>query len=198
MQVTLFNYACFSHSRAIDNKSLRQQVKQKYGVGVRRLDNFTLCALAAVAELGDEIKAYKKLSLISCAQYFSIELIQQMLQDIKQNRAMRPLDFVATVGNAANFYIAKEFSIDGSNLFIGADEDALTKSLLLSALEIKTDKEAAVILLIWQETEQQRFCHALLLGETQEQHSKYPRQQNLNHLEELSTIDLPVVLDVNL
>ena len=92
MQVTLFNYACFSHSRAIDNKSLRQQVKQKYGVGVRRLDNFTLCALAAVAELGDEIQAHKKLSLISCAQYFSIELIQQMLQDLKQNRAMRPLD----------------------------------------------------------------------------------------------------------
>jgi hypothetical protein len=198
MEMTLFNYACFSHSRTLDNKSLRQQVKQKYAVGVRRLDNFTLCALAAVAELGTDVKAFNKLSLISCAQYFSIELIQQMLLDLKQNRAIRPLDFVATVGNAANFYIAKEFSIDGSNLFIGADEDALKKSLLLSALETKSDKEAAVILLVWQETEQQRFCHALLLGETKEQHNTYPQQQHLSHLNELATMDLPVVLEVNL
>ena len=198
MEITLFNYACFSHSRTLDNKSLRQQVKQKYAVEVRRLDNFTLCALASVAELGVEIQAYKNLSLISCAQYFSIELIQQMLLDLKQNRAIRPLDFVATVGNAANFYIAKEFSIDGSNLFIGADEDALKKSLLLSALETNSNKEAAVILLVWQETERERFCHALLLSNTKEQHGMCPQRQNLNHLNELSTMDLPALLNVNL
>lgn len=200
MQVTLFNYACFSHSRAIDNKSLRKQVKQKYAVEVRRLDNFTLCALAAVAELKTEIKAFKNLSLISCAQYFSIELIQQMLLDLENNRAIRPLDFVATVGNAANFYIAKEFSIDGSNLFIGADEGALKKSLLLCALEAKSEKEAGVILLIWQETELERSCHALLLGGTQEEHKVYPQQQNVNDLdlEGFATMDLPVVLKVSL
>ncbi|WP_339724011.1 hypothetical protein [uncultured Paraglaciecola sp.] len=198
MQITLFNYACFSHSRDIDNRSLRQQIKQKYAVGVRRLDNFTLCALAAVAELGTSKAAYKKLSLISCAQYFSIELIQQMLLDLKQNRAIRPLDFVATVGNAANFYIAKEFSISGSNLFIGADVDALKKSLLLSALEAQSDKEAAVILLIWQETELERVCHALLLGDTKEQHNSYPQHQNLSHLNVLATMDLPAVLEVSL
>ncbi len=198
MQMTLFKYARFSHNRTIDNKTLRQQVKQKYELAVRRLDNFTLCALGAVAELGTEIQTFKTLSLISCAQYFSIELIQKMLLDLRQNLAIRPLDFVATVGNAANFYIAKEFAIDGSNLFIGADEDALAKSLLLSALECKSDKEAAVVLLIWQETEQERFCHALLLGDTQEQHSMYPQQQNLKNIDELSTMDLPAVLTINL
>jgi hypothetical protein len=198
MQVTLFDYACFSHSRALDNKSLRKQVKQKYAVEVRRLDNFTLCALAAVAELKTEIQAYSDLSLISCAQYFSIELIQQMLQDLEKNRAIRPLDFVATVGNAANFYIAKEFSIDGSNLFIGADENALNKSLILSALETNSNKEAAVILLVWQETELERFCHALLLGGTIKKHDMFPKRQNLRQLNELSAIDLPVVLNLNL
>lgn len=198
MQVTLFDYACFSHSRVLDNKSLRKQVKQKYAVEVRRLDNFTLCALAAVAELKTEIQAYSDLSLISCAQYFSIELIQQMLQDLEKNRAIRPLDFVATVGNAANFYIAKEFSIDGSNLFIGADENALNKSLILSALETNSNKEAAVILLVWQETELERFCHALLLGGTIKKHDMFPKRQNLRQLNELSAIDLPVVLNLNL
>ncbi|MBL4576260.1 MAG: hypothetical protein JKY51_09225 [Opitutaceae bacterium] len=196
--MTLFKYASFSHERTLDNKSFRQQVKQKYGLAVRRLDNFTLCALGAVAELGDQVQTFKSLSLISCAQYFSIELIQKMLLDLQKNVAIRPLDFVATVGNAANFYIAKEFSINGSNLFIGADEDALTKSLLLSALETQSNNEAAVILLIWQETEQQRFCHALLLGNTQEQHSILPLQTDLRNITTLSTMDLPVVLDVNL
>ncbi|MBU3003508.1 hypothetical protein [Paraglaciecola arctica] len=198
MQITLYNYACFTHSRALDNKSLRQQIKQKYAVAVRRLDNFTLCALGAVAELGTKNLDFKKYSLISCAQYFSIELIQQMLLDLKQNRAIRPLDFVATVGNAANFYIAKEFSIGGSNLFIGADTDALKKSLMLSALETNADVEAAVILLIWQETELERVCHALLLGAPQAQHNIYPKLQDLSQLSSLATIDLPAVVDVNL
>jgi hypothetical protein len=198
MQMTLFKYANFSHGRATDNKTLRQQIKQKYGLAVRRLDNFTLCALGAVAELGTEIQTFNSLSLISCAQYFSIELIQRMLLDLQQNLAIRPLDFVATVGNAANFYIAKEFAIDGSNLFIGADEDALSKSLLLSALETKSNKEAAVILLVWQETEQERSCHALLLGDTQKQHGIYPQQLNVRNIDKLSTIDLPAVLTVNL
>ena len=130
MQLTLLKYANFSHSRDIDNKNLRQQVKQKYGVAVRRLDNFTLCALAAVAELGGDIHHYKKLSLISCAQHFSIELIQQMLLDLQQNHAIKPLDFVATVGNAANFYIAKEFAIDGCNLFVGADKARFRKQVV--------------------------------------------------------------------
>ena len=198
MKLTLLNYACFSHSRDQDNKSLRKQVKQQYGVAVRRLDNFTLCALAAVAELGDDITRYKKLSLISCAQYFSIELIQQMLLDLQQNRAIKPLDFVATVGNAANYYIAKQFAIDGSNLFIGADENALNKSLVLSALEADSDKDAAVVLLIWQETEQQRSCHALLLSETQEQQQSLPLHQGIQNLSELAAIDLPAILEVEI
>ncbi|WP_299082030.1 hypothetical protein [uncultured Paraglaciecola sp.] len=197
MQLTLLKYANFSHSRDIDNKNLRQQVKQKYGVAVRRLDNFTLCALAAVAELGGDIHHYKKLSLISCAQHFSIELIQQMLLDLQQNHAIKPLDFVATVGNAANFYIAKEFAIDGCNLFVGADKDALSKSLLLSALETQTDTASAILLLIWQETEQQRSCHALLLAHPQ-LHSHYTSKQNLKNLNELATMALPAIIDVTL
>ena len=196
MQLTLLNYASFSHSRDIDNKSLRKQVKQHYGLGVRRLDNFTLCGLATVAEMGEDIKGFSSLSLISCAQYFSIELIQQMLVDLQHNRAIKPLDFVATVGNAANFYIAKEFSIAGSNLFVGADKNALSKSLLLSALESQTDHQAAVLLLIWQDTEQQRICHGMLLRQTQLQDSHYPHIADLKQLDDIAELALPSVLSI--
>ena len=121
-----------------------------------------------------------------------------MLLDLQQNVAIRPLDFVATVGNAANFYIAKEFSIDGSNLFIGADENALAKSLLLAALEGHSNEETAVVVLIWQETEQQRVCHALLLGNTLEKHNTLPIKPELTDISELSTINTPLVIDINL
>ena len=196
MQLTVLKQASFCHQRNIDNKALRQQVKDNYGVTVRRLDNFTLCGLAAVAELGEARKSFQQLSLFSCAQYFSIELVQQMLLDVQAGKAVRPLDFVSTVGNAANFYIAKEFSINGSNLFIGADEQALEKTALLSALEANDERQSAVVMAIWRETSKQRYCHALLVRAVQDPDHAYPVHQGLNSTHQLSAITTPFVMQL--
>ncbi|WP_340679986.1 hypothetical protein [Paraglaciecola sp.] len=194
MQITLLKHASFCHQRELDNKALRQQLKEQFGIAGRRLDNFTLCALGAVAKLGSEIHQCKPLSLISCAAYFSIELIQQMLLDMQQGKNIRPLDFVSTVGNAANFYIAKEFAIGGSNIFIGAGEDALAKSLLISSLEAQTNKTGSVLLLVWQESEEQRRCHALLLRDSKESDTSYAQPQIFKDIDDLSKLHTPLVL----
>lgn len=194
MKLTILKQTSFCHPRHIDNKTLRRQVKEQYSVGVRRLDNFTLCGLAAVAELGDSLKSFEQLSLFSCAQYFSIELVQQMLIDIKAGSAVRPLDFVSTVGNAANFYIAKEFSINGSNLFIGADEQAFEKITLLSALEATDEPSAAVVIAIWRETQDERCCHVFLVRGVTASDKTYPTFQGLDKVNDVSTLSTPCVI----
>lgn len=163
MKFRLLKHVSFSRPREIENKTLRKQIKAEYGIDGRRLDNFTLCGLSAVAKLKEDLASFKSLSLISCAQYFSVELVQQMLTEIEQNKAVRPLDFVSTVGNAANYYIAKEFSIFGSNLFFGADHNALQKTLTVATLELDNTPSHATVILIWRETEEFRVCHALLI-----------------------------------
>lgn len=171
MKLKVLKQASFCHARNMQNKELRRLVKDEFNVAVRRMDNFTLTGLAAVAKLRSEYTETgsflktpsEKISLISCAQYFSVELLQQLILDVQAGKSIRPLDFVSTVGNAANFYIATEFAIHGSNLFLGADQQAIDKTLLISALELSTNIEQQVIALVWQETENQRSCHAMLL-----------------------------------
>ncbi|WP_158972332.1 hypothetical protein [Paraglaciecola sp. L3A3] len=163
MKLTVAKQASFCHARDVENKDLRRQVKDEFAVAVRRMDNFTLTGLAAVAKLGIEFSNPDDFSLVSCAQYFSVELLQQLILDVDAGKSIRPLDFVATVGNAANFYVAKEFAIHGSNLFLGADQQAIEKTLLISALELTTTPQQQVIALVWQETQDQRTCHAMLL-----------------------------------
>ncbi len=196
MQLTILEQARFCHPRNLDNKVLRRQVKDRYAVTVRRMDNFTLCGLAAVAELGETLKTFKHLSLFSCAQYFSIELVQQMLIDIQAGKAIRPLDFVSTVGNAANFYIAKEFSINGSNLFIGADEQAFEKTTLLGALEATDEPQSAVVLAIWRETPDERCCNTLLVRCVRASDKIYPVIEGLSKVSELSAVTTPFVLQL--
>ena len=196
MQLTILKQASFCHPRNLNNKELRKQVKDRHAVTVRRLDNFTLCGLAAVAELGESLKAFKQLSLFSCAQYFSIELVQQILIDMQAGKAIRPLDFVCTVGNAANFYIAKEFSINGSNLFIGADEHAFDKTFLLSALEANDEQQSAVVMAIWRETSDERCCHAMLVRHVSAIDKDYPVHHDLNEIAELSAVATPFVLQL--
>jgi hypothetical protein len=194
MKLTILKQTSFCHARDLDNKTLRRQVKEKYSVGVRRLDNFTLCGLAAVAELGETLKDFEQISLFSCAQYFSIELVQQMLIDIQNGNALRPLDFVSTVGNAANFYIAKEFSINGSNLFIGADTQAFEKVTLLSALEANDESSGAVVIAIWRETQNERCCHAFLVRGVNASDMTYPIYQGLDKVNDISTLSTPCVI----
>ncbi|MEP1383149.1 MAG: hypothetical protein ABJK64_05075 [Paraglaciecola sp.] len=162
MKLTIIRQAHFTHPRSMDNKALRQLVKSNFDVAVRRMDNFTLAGLAAVAKLKLEVSNPDTSSLVSCAPYFSVELVQKLIIDGHSGKSIRPLDFVSTVGNAANFYIAKEFNIHGSNLFLGADKQALEKALLVSSIEVISKPSQRVIILLWQETQSERNCYALL------------------------------------
>ncbi|MFT2091840.1 hypothetical protein [Paraglaciecola sp. 2405UD69-4] len=162
MKLTITSQAYFSHPRTMSNKALRQQVKDDFDVAVRRMDNFTLSGLAAIAKLNLDIANPEKVSLVSCAPYFSVELVQKLIIDCQNGKSIRPLDFVSTVGNAANFYIAKEFEIHGSNLFLGAGTNAIDKALMVSAIELASKVQQKVVILFWQETPTERSCYAML------------------------------------
>lgn len=196
MNITLVAKSSYRHPRDIDQKVFRRQIKQQFGVEVRRLDSFTLCGLGAVAAFADSFTEIDNLSLIGCAQYFSVELVQQMIIDIEQGRSLKPLDFVSTVGNAANFYIAKQFSIFGSNLFVGADELSLEKTFLLAALELSSNPIQSIILLLWQENELERICRAFLVRASIPSDEQFAQVNQISDLG--SAIDINIPLRLNL
>jgi hypothetical protein len=184
-------------------KELRNIVKKETGFSVRRLDNVTLLALSAVDQLMKNNDTCKHLALYSGAEYMSIELFQSVILAMENNEAVRPYDFIATVGNAANFYLTKEFNIKGPNVFIGSSKNTLLKSGLLASVDLNSGHCQQAVIVIWQLDNEQQRCHALLVEKTvdienniQEWHSK------LTNSDELLTLatkkDYPILLNLTL
>ena len=152
-----------SYRRGQSNKDIRRQVKANTGFEVRRMDNFTLVAIDAVFGLFEQQKITGRLGLYGVAQYFSVELLQQLLIEVKAGQDVRPIDFISTVGNAANYYLAKLFNIHGPNLFIGASEQSDRKIKMLAASDLQSGAIDYAIVVQWQENEDFRLCCAELV-----------------------------------
>lgn len=163
MKIQIIAHNQFIQPRDMSNKALRQLVKQRYALDGRRQDNFTLAGLAAAASLRDFFIAPGQMALVTCAEYFSIELVQKMLLDLHEKRPIGPVDFVTTVGNAANFFIARALNIHAGNLFVGVQEGAKAQAFRLSATHLYAHARQYVVQLVWEEREDSRICHAWLI-----------------------------------
>jgi len=155
------------------DKELRSLVKQETGLPVRRIDNFTLLSLLSVYRLVNQQSVKntlsKHLSLYSVAEYLSIDLFQSVITDLQNNESIRPFDFIATVGNAANFYLAKEFFIKGPNVFVGASDLPFLKASLLADVDLEVGHCEQAIIVIWTQINNQRQCHAFIVEQTSKQ-----------------------------
>ncbi|TPH12223.1 beta-ketoacyl synthase N-terminal-like domain-containing protein [Litorilituus lipolyticus] len=167
------------HQLAISNdmptKAVRKQVKQVTGFEVRRMDSFTLIALQTIHEMITQLAVdYElqgkpfhltqyNLGLYSVADYFSVELLQSLIVDCEKGEEVRPLDFISTVGNAANFYIAKQFQVNGVNIFTGASEHALENITSLASYDLSHDIVDMAIIVHWQQQANSLECFTQLI-----------------------------------
>lgn len=154
----------------LSSKELRKKVKQTTGFEVRRMDAFTLIALQAMYELfqQESVKALalnkSQLGLYGVGDYFSIELLQSLVLSIEEGEDVRPLDFISSVGNSANFYLAKQFTIRGVNLFTGARCTAVERTQTLAQNDLALGIVDYSVLVHWQQNECVSQCTASLLA----------------------------------
>ncbi len=158
------------YASKVSNKEIRKAVKVLTGFEVRRMDSFTLVGLEAIYGLfnklekefsiTDKLLKNKTLGLYGVAEYFSTELLQGLLISVKDQEEIRPVDFISTVGNAANFYIAKLFDINGPNIFSGASKNAFDTTSLLANTDLSLGLIDYAVILVWQETEDVKGCEA--------------------------------------
>lgn len=148
---------------SMSDKEIRGFIKEETGFSVRRLDNVTLIALSAVDRLVKGNETAENLALYSGAEYMSVDLFQSVILAMENDEAIRPYDFIATVGNAANFYLTKEFDIRGPNIFIGSSENTLLKSCMLAEIDLTLGHCQQAIIVIWHIDNEERRCHTLLV-----------------------------------
>jgi len=157
------------YESAISSKVLRKQVKQLTGFEVRRMDAFTLIAMQALHDLfaKEQVKALAlnncQLGLYGVGEYFSIELLQSLVLSLEEGEDVRPLDFISSVGNSANFYLAKQFNIQGVNLFTGAGKETQNRVQHLAQVDLAQGIVDYAVLVHWQQDEHLTQCRASLL-----------------------------------
>ena len=189
----LLAYEKVSLSNELTSKEIRSLVKTETSLPVRRMDTFTLISLLAVHRLlnNPSIRSTlsDKLSLYSAAEYLSVDLFQSVLTSMHNNESIRPFDFIATVGNAANFYIAKEFTIKGPNIFIGASEKPFLKSCILAEIDFLEGHSSQAIIIVWSVTNTTQECYAFIIGKSVIDNSAVELNDLSNNNEELLNID---------
>ena len=149
--------------RALTVKEIRQQVKATTGFEVRRMDSFTLIALATVYGLLKDKQLNGEIGLYGIAQYFSVDLLQKLVFTINDDQDIRPLDFIATVGNAANYYLAKLFKITGPNLFLGDSTNSDIAVKMLVKADLSSNIVRYAIIVRWHDSPDKISCSAQLL-----------------------------------
>jgi len=221
--LSLVRYEKVNLSNELTDKEIRQLVKTETQLPVRRLDTFTLISLLTVHRLFNRVnsntsnnpiashtqedvieltnnscKAESKFSLYSAAEYLSVDLFQSVLSNMHNNESIRPFDFIATVGNAANFYIAKEFNIKGPNVFIGASEKPFLKSCALAEVDLLEGFSEQGVIVVWHLTKSYRQCYAFIVEAHNSKNTSFAETQTLGTSGASLDIDTLIKQDANI
>lgn len=152
-----------AYLRDTPKKLIKKAIKLKTGFEVRRMDIFTLIALETVFDLLQDSTLRGVTGLYSIANYFSVELLQSLIESVEQQQDIRPFDFISTVGNAANFHVAKQFALTGPNLFLGKSDHSSENAKLLAQSDLNLKLIHQALIIEWQESEESLICKARLL-----------------------------------
>lgn len=152
------------YERNTSVKQIRRSVKSLTGFDLRRMDSFTLIAIEASYLMLKNKELQGTTGLYGVANHFSVDLLQSLLISVEKKQDIRPFDFILSVGNAANFYIAKQFNLRGPNIFLGASESTEVKTLELINVDADAGLIDSAIYIYWRACEKNIECQVKLLS----------------------------------
>lgn len=130
-----------------DSKSLKQELKQRAGKTIRRIDQLTRLALVGALRCTESVDLPQRTGLIMTSKYGSLNNSLSVLQEIfQQQSAPSPLKFVNTVSNAASFYVAEQLKLSANNIFIARENFALEGCLKLARQDLNSGRLDAVLI----------------------------------------------------
>lgn len=134
----------------LDNKSLKQQLAPQLPSLPRRVDRLTWQCLLAAAPLAQLLQPTCGVYLAS--QYPSRDTMTSLLNSVCISQLQpKPFEFVNSVSNAAGFYLARQFGLDGPNLCLGSHPDIWPQLLQLAHSDLANGQATQALLINCQE-----------------------------------------------
>jgi hypothetical protein len=98
---------------------LKELVKAASGKAVRRVDRFIQLALIGVGRCAGGVEMPADTAVYMASPRGDLEVTQDIIEQLfRYGQAPKPLSFINSVSNAASFYIAQNFSLQGRSNFI--------------------------------------------------------------------------------
>jgi hypothetical protein len=120
-----------SHS-AVDDRSLKEQLKTQYGVISRRSSRLTLLALLGAMSL----QVPTRCGVYTASSFSSPQNMHTLLMDVCNDKTLRPFNFINSINNALPFYIAEALGLQGANIFVAGSRAQWRQPLILAWLDL--------------------------------------------------------------
>ena len=119
----------------MDNKQLKQQLRQYLPELPRRVDRLTWQCLLAGAPFKPQL--HSSCGLYLASQYPSRDTMASLLNSVCVAQLQpKPFEFVNSVSNAASFYLARLLGLDGPNLCLGSHAGIWPQLLQLAQCDL--------------------------------------------------------------
>lgn len=122
---------------------LKLLLKETLGMSVRRINRFIQLALIGAARCinSTDIKPPADTAVYLASGRGDMEITVEVQRDLfEHGHEPRPLNFINTVSNAASFYIAQSFGLQGRNQFIANRHWAFEVALQSALLDLQLGK----------------------------------------------------------
>ena len=133
-----------------DNKQLKQQLREYLSNLPRRVDRLTWQCLLAAAPLKEQLET--RCGLYLASRYPSCDTMGSLLHAVCIDQLQpKPFEFVNSVSNAAGFYLAQLFALDGPNLCLVSHDCIWPQLLQLAYCDLSAGHISQALLINCQE-----------------------------------------------
>lgn len=137
MRSYIKSFGSFECAKENSTELLTLAIKRKFNPSPRRIDNFIKLGLLGAQSCLHDSKV-KQCGIYLTAYKSAPDAMNTVLESIyAQNELPMPLSFIHSLSNSAIFYISKIFQLEGSGVFLGAQNQSLNQVFLLAANDLK-------------------------------------------------------------
>lgn len=123
----------FMCNSTVDNRTLKDQLKQKFSLTSRRTSRVTLLALLG----GMPLKADLTSGVYVTSSFSSPSNMSELELQVFQHRTPKPFHFINSINNAVPFYIAQAQQLSGPTIFTASDRANWGQILLFAIADLQ-------------------------------------------------------------
>ena len=142
----LYIKAYSSYRSDEEDRDIKQELKQRYKLDVRRQDAFIHLATLGAQRLKECTNIHTDDELYITSGLGNVDILQKVYEYVTiQKQFIRPFDFINILGNTTSYYVASSIGVNNKNIFQISDNFTFIHSLISIYASLYNSTREAVL-----------------------------------------------------